>query len=180
MSQQSRHSFAGSSASDFTRLWSRVSFGSFMGRISFEAHSGCSCNSLPIVVGPAGPLPPCQLETPPSNWRPPALPGGHLNFLAHEHSQHGLLLHQGNKESFQSVCYQESLIQCNVITGVTFHQLCWFIWLEAVTGPIHTKEDEITQMYEHQEEDWGASELFIRWPACHSDRKYKDPLIQEI
>ena len=49
-----------------------------------------------------------------------------------------------------SVCYQGSLIYCNVIIGVTFHRLCWFNWLEAVSGSAHIKGNRITQRREHQ------------------------------
>lgn len=38
-------------------------------------------------------------------------------------------------------------------------KLCRLIWLEAVTGPIHTKGDGITQSYEGQEEDWGGGQV---------------------
>lgn len=49
-----------------------------------------------------------------------------------------------------SVCYQGSLIYCNVIIGVTFHRLCWFNWLEAVSGSARIKRNRSTQRREQQ------------------------------
>ena len=124
-----------------------------MGRTHFQGHLGGFYNSFPMAVYP----------TPASSWlsagNTSSATGGLLQFLEttysslpHEHCHHGPFIKEARRVS--SVCYQDSLIYCDVITGVASHQPCWFSWLEAAQGSARIKGNRITQKCEHQIMGW--------------------------